>query len=86
VLDRSGATLPRLDPAAVARLIHDRTATAGMIAKLRACAHALAHGVTDVVITDGRDRDALEAAALADNSAQTTTLIGEPAGAPETGR
>jgi acetylglutamate kinase len=86
VLDAAGATLPLLDPSAVGRLIHDRTATAGMIAKLRACAHALAHGVADVMIVDGRDRDALEAAALADTSAHTTKLIGEPAGAQETGR
>ena len=86
VLDAAGATLPVLDPSAVDRLIRDRTATAGMIAKLRACAHALAHGVTDVVIVDGRDRAALETAALADTSANTTRLIGEPAGAQETGR
>jgi acetylglutamate kinase len=86
VLDASGATLPELNPSAVGRLIHDRTATAGMIAKLRACAHALAHGVTDVVIVDGRDRAALEAAALADTAANTTRLIGEAAGAHETGR
>ena len=39
----------------------DGTATAGMIAKLRACEHALAGGVDDVVIVDGRDRAALEA-------------------------
>jgi acetylglutamate kinase len=57
-----------------------------MIAKLRACAHALAHGVTDVVIVDGRDRAALEASALADTAANTTRLIGETAGAHETGR
>ena len=86
VLDAAGATLPLLDPAAVDGLIRDRTATAGMIAKLRACAHALAHGVTDVVIVDGRDRAALETAALADTSVNTTRLIGEPAGAQETGR
>jgi acetylglutamate kinase len=36
-----------------------------MIAKLRACEHALASGVDDVVIVDGRDRAALEAAASA---------------------
>jgi acetylglutamate kinase len=35
-----------------------------MIAKLRACEHALTHGVGDVVIVDGRDGAALEAAAL----------------------
>ena len=34
-----------------------------MIAKLRACEDALAGGVDDVVIVDGRDRAALEAAA-----------------------
>lgn len=64
VLDQSGATIAHLDPAAVAGLIHDRTATAGMVAKLRACAHALAHGVADVVIVDGRDAAALEQAAV----------------------
>ena len=36
-----------------------------MIAKLRACEHALAGGVDDVVIVDGRDRTALEGAASA---------------------
>ena len=46
------------------RLIGDGTATAGMIAKLRACEQALAGGVGDVVIVDGRDAAALEAAAL----------------------
>ena len=56
---------PMLEPAAIDAA--DRasgTATAGMIAKLRACEHALARGVGDVVIVDGRDRAALEAAAL----------------------
>jgi acetylglutamate kinase len=80
VLDQNGATLPVLDPSAVDRLIHDRTATAGMIAKLRACAHALAHGVSDVVIVDGRDGAELAAAALADTAVNTTRLIAEPAG------
>jgi acetylglutamate kinase len=63
VLDAGGATLPRLDAETVARLVNDGTATAGMIAKLRACEHALAAGVDDVVIVDGRDRAALTAAA-----------------------
>ena len=35
---------------------------------------------------DGRDRAALETAALAETAANTTRLIGEPAGAQETGR
>jgi acetylglutamate kinase len=64
VLDDSGATVPTLEPAAIERLIHGKTATAGMIAKLRACEHALNHGVGEVVIVDGRDGAALEAAAL----------------------
>jgi acetylglutamate kinase len=62
VLDGSGATLPILTAEAVAELVHDGTATAGMIAKLRACEHALAAGVEEVVIVDGRDRAALAAA------------------------
>ena len=64
VLDDSGATVQTLEPAAIERLISGGTATAGMIAKLRACEHALSHGVGDVVIVDGRDGAALEAAAL----------------------
>jgi acetylglutamate kinase len=63
VLDGSGATLPVLGADAIASLVGEGTATAGMIAKLRACEHALAAGVDDVVIVDGRDGAALEAAA-----------------------
>lgn len=75
VLDGVGATIAELDPPAVERLIADRTATAGMIAKLRACGQALAHGVRDVVIVDGRDGDALEQAALAAAPAKATRLV-----------
>jgi len=63
VLDTSGRTIPLLDPAAIGQLVSGGTATAGMIAKLRACEQALAGGVDDVVIVDGRDQDALRAAA-----------------------
>ncbi len=63
VLDERGATVAVLDPAAIARLVSGGTATAGMIAKLHACEHALASGVDDVVIVDGRDPKALLAAA-----------------------
>jgi acetylglutamate kinase len=63
VLQPDGSTIPLLDPAAVARVLADRTATAGMIAKLRACQEALAAGVEDVVIVDGRDPAALVATA-----------------------
>jgi acetylglutamate kinase len=77
VMDGSGATLPVLESSAVARLVSDGTATAGMIAKLRACEHALAGGVDDVVIVDGRDRAALEAAAvnISPVSATATRII-----------
>jgi acetylglutamate kinase len=61
VLDDQGATVALLDPAAIATLVAGRTATAGMIAKLRACEDALAGGVDDIVIVDGRDGDALRA-------------------------
>jgi acetylglutamate kinase len=54
-----GATLPVLEAAAVAQLVNSGTATAGMIAKLRACEQALAGGVDDVVIVDGRSAAAL---------------------------
>ena len=60
-----GGTPSLFSPAGIERLIGSRTATAGMIAKLRACEHALNHGVGDVVIVDGRDPAALESAAAA---------------------
>jgi acetylglutamate kinase len=63
VLDSDGKTMPVLGADAVARLVDEGTATAGMIAKLRACEHALTNGVDDVVIVDGRDGTALEGAA-----------------------
>jgi acetylglutamate kinase len=75
VLDDSGATMGVLEPPSVERLINSGTATAGMIAKLRACAHALAHGVDDVVIVDGRDRAALESAALGGVPATATQMV-----------
>jgi len=75
VLDAGGATLPVLGADAVARLVSDGTATAGMIAKLRACEHALAGGVDDVVIVDGRNRTALEGAAASGAPASGTRLV-----------
>ncbi|MQA30163.1 MAG: acetylglutamate kinase, partial [Luteitalea sp.] len=41
VLDEGGATIDTLDPPAMARMIERGTATAGMVAKLRACERAL---------------------------------------------
>ena len=61
VLDDSGATIDRLTRAGIARVIRAGTASAGMIAKLRACDGALAAGVAEVVIADGRDAARLAA-------------------------
>jgi acetylglutamate kinase len=62
VLDDGGATVSVLERSDIQRLIASGTATAGMIAKLRACEEALANGVGEVVIVDGRDAASLEAA------------------------
>jgi acetylglutamate kinase len=63
VLDAGGNPLAALDPPAISAMVSNGTATAGMIAKLRACERAVAGGVDEVVIVDGRNRDALIAAA-----------------------
>jgi acetylglutamate kinase len=77
VLDANGLTLPMLDKDALARLVNDGTATAGMIAKLGACAHALAAGVDEVVIVDGRNADALMAAAVSQTPASATRITAD---------
>jgi len=74
VLGADNDTLPRLESNAIAALVAGGTATAGMIAKLRACEHALDGGVDDVVIVDGRDKDALVAAAIGDAPPRATRL------------
>jgi acetylglutamate kinase len=79
VLNDAGATIPVVDLDGVERLIGSGTATAGMIAKLRACSDALASGVGDVLIVDGRDRTTLEAAALEQAPPGATRLIATPA-------
>jgi acetylglutamate kinase len=75
VMDHGGATVPVIEPATMERLIAGGAATAGMIAKLRACEHAVANGV-DVVIVDGGNRSALEAAALGAAPPGTTRIVG----------
>jgi acetylglutamate kinase len=75
VLDASGRTIPLLDPAAIEQLVSGGTATAGMIAKLRACERALAGGVDDVVIADGGDQNALWAAASGAVPAAATRVV-----------
>ncbi len=82
VLDDAGATIPVVDVAGVERLIGSGTATAGMVAKLRACTDALASGVGDVLIVDGRDRAALETAAVASAPAKATRLVPSPSPVP----
>jgi acetylglutamate kinase len=54
VLDSNGATIARLDARATDALVATGTATAGMVAKLRAGRAARDGGVRDVVIVDGR--------------------------------
>jgi acetylglutamate kinase len=75
VLDGSGATIATMGADAAARLVSDGTATAGMIAKLRACEQALAAGVDDVVIVDGRNVESLSAAATSETPASATRLV-----------
>jgi acetylglutamate kinase len=54
VLNAEGETIPALDVEDVDRLVSSGTATAGMVAKLRACREALNAGVGEVAIADGR--------------------------------
>jgi acetylglutamate kinase len=54
VLDPSGETYDVLDEQAVDELVRSGTATAGMVAKLRACRLAVESGVGDVAIANGR--------------------------------
>ena len=77
VLGPEGATVPQLDPAAIIRLLANGTATAGMVAKLRACQDALTSGVEDVLIVDGRDGSALARTASDDIPAVATRLVGK---------
>ena len=74
VLDDRGTTVAVLEAADIQRLIGRGTATAGMIAKLRACEEALANGVGDVIIVDGRNATALEAAVLDHAPANATRI------------
>ncbi len=69
VLDAAGRTIPALDGESRRQLIASGVASAGMVAKLRACEDALAHGAREVVLLDGRDPSAL-AALLAGGTAE----------------
>jgi acetylglutamate kinase len=63
VFDKHGQTIPELDLDGIDALIGDGTASAGMIAKLRACRAALDAGVSEVAIVHGRDPKGLVEAA-----------------------
>jgi len=75
VLDEEGATIPLVEAHAIDGIIASRTATAGMIAKLHACERALASGVEEVVIVDGRNGASLLAALEGDRPASATRLV-----------
>ena len=59
VLDDRGVTIAELTPVQADALMQDGTASAGMVAKLRAATSARARGVDDVWIVDGRSAAAL---------------------------
>jgi acetylglutamate kinase len=59
VLDGSGQTIAALTPDEGSAMMQDGTASAGMIAKLRAATVARARGVPVVSIVDGRSADAI---------------------------
>jgi acetylglutamate kinase len=61
VLDGEGRTIAALGAEAIGALVLSRTATAGMVAKLRACKRAIEDGVPDVAIADGRQPQRLGA-------------------------
>lgn len=62
VLDTSGRTIPRLSLDDIDGLIARGTASAGMVAKLRAASDAARQGVERIVIVNGRNRQALRSA------------------------
>jgi acetylglutamate kinase len=63
VFDKAGATIDTLDVDGIDQMIADGTASAGMIAKLRACREALTGGVNSIAIVNGRDPNGFAAAA-----------------------
>jgi acetylglutamate kinase len=75
VLDSSGKTVSRLDRAGAEAMVQSGAASAGMIAKLRASMAALAGGVEEVVLVDGRDAPTL-ASLLEARSGDQTSLPG----------
>jgi acetylglutamate kinase len=60
VLDDHGHTIAQLDRAAAGTLIASGTASAGMVAKLRACQDAITNGTGEVLLLDGRSAQVIE--------------------------
>jgi acetylglutamate kinase len=81
VLNDKGETMAELDQAGIERLIAAGTATVGMIAKLRACSHAVSAGTEEVIVVDGRDQGVLESAVrgTGGNGAAKTTRVARAA-------
>jgi acetylglutamate kinase len=76
VLDGDGKTIAELDAPAERGLAAAGTVNRGMLAKLQACRAALAGGVREVAILDGRDTERLRAAlAGRDEAAASMTRV-----------
>jgi acetylglutamate kinase len=71
VLDKSGALLTDLDPAAIAALQADGTISGGMIPKIQTCVDAVDAGVDAAVILDGRVPHAMLIEMFTDKGAGT---------------
>lgn len=55
VLERDGSTIANMTLPALNALVSSGGATAGMVAKLAACRHAIENGAREVFVADGRD-------------------------------
>jgi glutamate 5-kinase len=77
--------VPLVESSDIERMVANGTATAGMIAKLRACEHALARGVDDVVIVDGQNGTAIAVAAAGGLPPGSTRLMATRAMASASG-
>jgi acetylglutamate kinase len=74
VLDARRKTIASLNGAAIARLVASGTASAGMVAKLKAGLAAIKSGARNVVIVDGRDAQRLVKAVKGKKTDATTAI------------
>ncbi len=75
VLNEDGRTIARLDVAGAAALVASGIASAGMIAKLTACHDAVAGGVSEVLLIDGRAAKTIASALDAGSRLPAATRI-----------